>query len=101
MTDLKNKIALVTGGSQGIGRAIAHALAGSGCRVIVNCAHNSANAERVVAEIHDNGGLAEPLLCDVSDEAAVEAMFDHLESLGGAESSSTTPVSIRGRDAPA
>ena len=85
MTEIKGKIALVTGGSQGIGRAIALALAEAGCRVMVNCAHNSANAERVAAEIRDKGGLADPLLCDVSDEKAVEAMFDSLEPQGGAE----------------
>lgn len=85
MSELNARTALVTGGSQGIGRAIAKALAAAGCRVLVNCAHNRENAERVAAEIRAAGGNAEPLLCDVSDEAAVEAVFDRLENAGGVD----------------
>ncbi len=85
MTELNGKTALVTGGSQGIGRVIAQALAAAGCRVLVNCAHNRANAERVAAEITAAGGAAEPLPCDVSDEAAVNALFDALQEKGGVD----------------
>ena len=76
--DLKGKHALVTGGSQGIGRVIALALAARGCRVAVNCAHNIANAEKVAAEIRTAGGEAEPAPCDISDEKAVGELFDRL-----------------------
>ena len=78
MDDIKGKIALVTGGSQGIGRAVALALADAGCKVFVNCAHHPEKAQKVVDEIRAKGGEAEVAQCDVSDEAAVEAMFDKL-----------------------
>lgn len=77
-TDLQGKTALVTGSSQGIGRAIALALAENGCRVIVNCAHHPEKAERTAEEIRLAGGEAEIFVCDVTDERAVEAMFDKL-----------------------
>ncbi len=75
---IKGKVALVTGGSQGIGRIIAIALANEGCKVIVNCAHNVANAQKVADEIITAGGSASVYACDVSDEKAVNAMFDTL-----------------------
>lgn len=75
---LEGKKALVTGGSQGIGRVIALALAAAGSEVVVNCAHNIANAEKVVAEIEAAGGKASSYACDVSDEAAVKKMFADL-----------------------
>ena len=78
MDDIKGKVALVTGGSQGIGRAVALALADAGCKVFVNCAHHPEKAQKVVDEIRVQGGEAEVAQCDVSDEAAVEAMFDRL-----------------------
>ena len=78
MDDIKGKVALVTGGSQGIGRAVALALADAGCKVFVNCAHHPEKAQKVVDEIRAKGGEAEVAQCDVSDEAAVEAMFDRL-----------------------
>ena len=78
MDDIKGKVALVTGGSQGIGRAVALALAEAGCKVIVNCAHHPEKAQKVAAEILAKGGEAEVAQCDVSDEQAVEAMFDKL-----------------------
>ncbi|OQA81874.1 MAG: 3-oxoacyl-(acyl-carrier-protein) reductase FabG [Lentisphaerae bacterium ADurb.Bin242] len=78
MEEIKGKAALVTGGSQGIGRVIALSLADKGCRVVVNCANNPDNAQRVADEIIAKGGRAEVCRCDVSDEKAVEAMFDAL-----------------------
>ncbi len=72
---IKGKVALVTGGSQGIGRIIAHALAAEGCKVIVNCAHNVQNAQKVADEIIAAGGNASVYACDVSDEKAVDTMF--------------------------
>lgn len=75
---LDGKKALVTGGSQGIGRVIALALASAGSEVVVNCAHNVANAEKVAAEIKASGGKASVYACDVSDENAVKKMFADL-----------------------
>ncbi len=83
MTELKGKNALVTGSSQGIGRVIAQTLAEQGCRVWVNCAHSRENAERVAEEIRTSGGSADTVLCDVSNEQAVESMFEYLQEKGG------------------
>lgn len=78
MSYLQGKRALVTGGSQGIGRVIALELAKAGAKVIVNCANNITNAQNVAQEIIAGGGEAEVYRCDVSDEAAVGKMFDDL-----------------------
>ena len=76
--DLTGKRALVTGASQGLGRVIALELAKKGCEVIVNCAHNPGNAQKVADEIKAAGGRAEVCVCSVSDEKAVNAMFEKL-----------------------
>ena len=80
-TDLNGKRALVTGGSQGIGKVICEELANCGCEVIVNCAHNIDNAKRVADGIISAGGKALVYRCDVSDEAAVKKMFEELGDL--------------------
>jgi 3-oxoacyl-[acyl-carrier protein] reductase len=72
---LQEKTALVTGSSQGLGRVIALTLARAGARVIVNCHGNVAKAEQVVADIVDAGGQATAYRCDITDEAAVAALF--------------------------
>lgn len=69
------RTALVTGGSRGIGRAIAIQLAAQGCDVAVNYASRADAAEAVVAEIDAAGGSAIAVGADVSDPAAVEAML--------------------------
>lgn len=71
---LKEKIALVTGGSRGIGKAICLALAKEGATVIVNYNGSKERAEEVVNEIVAAGGKAEAVGCNVSDFAACEAM---------------------------
>ena len=76
--DLNGKRALITGGSQGIGRVSAIALAKAGCEVIVNCANNIENARKVAAEITAFGGKADFYPCNVADEKAVGEMFDKL-----------------------
>ena len=78
MENLKDRVALVTGSSQGIGRVIARELATAGCRVIVNCRNGRDKAEAVATGIRADGGMAEVYCCDVSDEAAVNAMFAEL-----------------------
>ncbi|GMQ93093.1 MAG: 3-oxoacyl-[acyl-carrier-protein] reductase [Acidimicrobiia bacterium] len=72
MTD----VALVTGASRGIGRAIALHLAADGFAVAVNYASNSAKADEVVSKIEEHGGSALAVQADVSDADAVAAMFE-------------------------
>ena len=72
MLDLTGRIAIVTGASRGIGRAIAQMLAARGAVVVA--AARGDNAAGTVAAIREAGGRAEPATVDVSDAAAVEAM---------------------------
>ena len=81
---LDGKIALVTGGSRGIGRAIALRLAGEGAKVAVNYAGNQTAAEEVKAIIEQHGGTAMIVQTDVSDSmAATEMVACVHEELGG------------------
>ena len=68
------KVAIVTGASRGIGRAVALGLAKAGAKVIVNYAGNAAAAEEVRQAIADIGGEAVAVQADVADATAVEAM---------------------------
>ncbi|HET7579598.1 MAG TPA: 3-oxoacyl-[acyl-carrier-protein] reductase [Bacillales bacterium] len=71
---LKGKTALVTGGSRGIGRAIALALAEAGANVAVNYAGSREKAEQVVSDIQGLGGKAIALQANVAQEEDVRAM---------------------------
>ncbi|MCW1382311.1 SDR family oxidoreductase [Novosphingobium sp. KCTC 2891] len=72
---LSGKTALVTGGSRGIGRAVALRLAQDGARVAVNYRSDKAAADAVVAEIVASGGAAFALCADVGALDAIDAMF--------------------------
>lgn len=72
MQRLASKVAIVTGASRGIGRAIALALAEEGANVVVNYARSSAAAEEVVTEITAAGGEAIAVQGDVSQEQQVD-----------------------------
>lgn len=72
---LKGKIAMVTGASRGIGKAIALGLAKEGAIVIVNYCTAREQAEAVVKEVQDSGGEAVAIQADVSKSAAVKEMF--------------------------
>jgi 3-oxoacyl-[acyl-carrier protein] reductase len=75
-----DQVALVTGGSRGIGRAISLALAGAGHPVAVNYHSRSDAAEAVVAEIQAGGGRAMSVAADVGDGDAVSAMITSVEA---------------------
>ncbi|MEY3302701.1 MAG: 3-ketoacyl-(acyl-carrier-protein) reductase [Cyanobacteriota bacterium] len=72
---LEGQVAIVTGASRGIGRAIAVALAAEGAKVVVNYASSASAAEEVVAEIKSKGGEAIAFHADVSHEAQVESLL--------------------------
>jgi len=74
--DLSNRVALVTGGSRGIGAAIALALADAGCAVAVNYRERADDAEAVVAKVKAMGGRAIAVAADVSQGTAVAAMVE-------------------------
>ncbi|WP_422000201.1 SDR family NAD(P)-dependent oxidoreductase [Reyranella sp.] len=75
MTDLKGRVALVTGGSRGIGRAIAISLAEAGAAVAVNYRSREHDARHVVEAIHATGGRAMPVCADVSQSVQVHEML--------------------------
>ncbi len=79
MAELKGRVALVTGGSRGIGQAIAVSLADAGAAVAVNYLERAALAEKVAEAIHRKGGRAMAVGADVSQAAAVKDMVAGVE----------------------
>jgi 3-oxoacyl-[acyl-carrier protein] reductase len=79
MSELSNRVALVTGGSRGIGKAIALALANAGAGIAVNYHERAEEAASVVEAIHRTGGRAFAIGADVSIARSVQSMISTVE----------------------
>ena len=80
--DLSNKVALVSGGSRGIGRSICKLLAAQGAHVIV-ASRKAADCEKVAEEIRQEGGSAEAIACHIGELDQIESVFKSIESKHG------------------
>jgi NAD(P)-dependent dehydrogenase (short-subunit alcohol dehydrogenase family) len=84
--DLKNKVALVTGGAHRVGKAITLELAQAGANLIVNYHTADEAAQQTVAEVESLGGKAVAVQCDVAELAAVQKMASVIqEHFGGVD----------------
>ena len=84
MDNLKGKIALITGGSRGIGKSIAKKLASEGATVVINYTQNETAAENTKKEIEESGGTAVTSKFDVADFDIVHQEVDKIiEKFGG------------------
>jgi 3-oxoacyl-[acyl-carrier protein] reductase len=81
--DLTQRVALITGGGRGIGRAIATTLAAAGATVVVNYTANADAATETVATIANSGGSAHAVQADVRKSADVERMVNETQSIHG------------------
>jgi 3-oxoacyl-[acyl-carrier protein] reductase len=77
------RVTIVTGSSKGIGAAVAERLAGDGLAVVVNYASGAAPADNLVEKLKQAGGQAIAVQADVSDPAAIKALFDAAEKAFG------------------
>ncbi len=82
----QNRVAIVTGGSRGIGRAVAQRLAGDGFDVVIGYSANAVEAEAVAGRVRAGGRQALTVPADVADEVAVADLFEQAERvLGGVD----------------
>jgi len=80
---LKDKVAVITGASKGIGAGIAKAFAKAGAKVVVNYASAKEDADKVVNEITENGGAAIAVQCDVKNSEDVKRLFQETKAAFG------------------
>lgn len=85
--DLRNRVALITGSSTGLGKAMAFALARAGASVVINYANNEARAYKTYSDLRAAGGIGMMVRADVTDPTAVRAMVNQVRDELG-------PVSI-------
>lgn len=79
---MSDRVAIVTGGSRGIGRATALAAAARGYKVVVGYASNKAAADDVVAKIETSNGKAIAVKCDVGSEADILDLYKQADAFG-------------------
>lgn len=80
------KVAIITGGSRGIGAAVSQTLAAAGHAVVINYASRAEEAEKLVLQIADAGGRALAVQGDLADPATAKALFDAAElAFGGVD----------------
>ena len=85
MLDLNNKTAIVSGGSKGIGKAIAMKLAQAGANVVI-CSRKKENLDSAVNEAESNGLTLIPIECNTSNNESIQSVVDHtLEKFNGVD----------------
>ncbi len=83
MSNLKGKVAVVTGASKGIGAAVAKQLAADGASVVVNYSTSREGADKVVADIQKAGGKAIAFGASVSKQSEIDALFAETKKVYG------------------
>src|SRR5580692_1975553 len=83
MTGLRNKSALVTGASRGIGRATAWALAETGARVLVHYGRSAQEAQSLVESIHSKGGHADAIRADLGTPEGTTLLAKEVRTIVG------------------
>jgi len=81
--DLRERVAIVTGGGRGIGRAIALGYAGAGADVVIGVARNAAEADEVVAGAETLPGTIQAVLADVTEESDVDRLVERALAIRG------------------
>lgn len=84
MENFKAKVIIITGASRGIGAELAIKLAKQGHKIVINYAHAASKADALVQQITAIGGIATAYQADISQSAAVVALFDFTEQHFGA-----------------
>ncbi|RZJ94814.1 MAG: SDR family NAD(P)-dependent oxidoreductase, partial [Novosphingobium sp.] len=83
MTSLKGKVALITGASRGIGRAIGERLGREGATVAINYRSRPEEAAEAVRAVEEAGGVARPFQADVADMADIRRLFAEVDTAFG------------------